>query len=201
MLKHDVNQFTFENGPALAVPQSSCFNNTTHPAGASRGLLKRCAGCKSEKAITEFYKQTKNGNPFGFCKKCQLVKMKKRRNDNPDIVKRESELRRKRRLASPKQLFNWQLKHTYGISIAAYELLIKAQGATCAICGKAATNKYKRLHVDHNHTTGEIRGLLCHGCNVAIGMVKENPTTLRAAADYLESFAGRRAILSIGGKR
>ena len=55
----------------------------------------------------------------------------------------------------------------------------------CDVCGGTSTNG-KLIAVDHNHVTGEVRGFLCNGCNVAIGFVKEDPERLRRLADYLE---------------
>jgi hypothetical protein len=53
----------------------------------------------------------------------------------------------------------------------------------CEVCNMESE---KTLHFDHNHETGEFRGWICGPCNRAIGIVKENPDTLRALADYLE---------------
>lgn len=50
----------------------------------------------------------------------------------------------------------------------------------CAVCGTEG-----KLHVDHDHTTGKVRGLLCHGCNLALGLVKDSPERLRKLADYI----------------
>lgn len=54
-------------------------------------------------------------------------------------------------------------------------------GASCEICGSSES-----LKVDHDHGTGQIRGVLCHHCNVAIGHMRDNPERLRRAANYLE---------------
>lgn len=63
---------------------------------------------------------------------------------------------------------------------------------TCEICEKEETvtrgGRIRRLTIDHNHETGQIRGVLCARCNTAIGLVFENPETLRAAADYIERY-------------
>ena len=53
-----------------------------------------------------------------------------------------------------------------GLTLAAYEALLEAQGGGCAICG--ATPKTRRLDTDHDHKTGKVRGLLCHRCNRAL---------------------------------
>lgn len=54
----------------------------------------------------------------------------------------------------------------------------------CEVCGGGPRGK--GLHIDHNHATGLIRGVLCHGCNLALGNVEDNPERLRALAEYLE---------------
>jgi len=72
-------------------------------------------------------------------------------------------------------------KYEYGISDDAYQALVQAEDGRCAICKEAA-----KLHLDHDHQTGKIRGLLCGACNRAIGMMQDNPARLRAAAAYLE---------------
>ncbi len=91
----------------------------------------------------------------------------------------------------------YRLFHKYGITLQDYlELHIKQKGV-CAICGKPSTKIQKRgngngkvgecLHVDHDHKTGKIRGLLCYSCNVNIARFKEDYKLLRMAVDYLEN--------------
>lgn len=60
----------------------------------------------------------------------------------------------------------------------------KLNGGRCAICGSDGGGK--KMHVDHDHQTGEVRGLLCGYCNWVVGYSQESPERLRAAADYLE---------------
>lgn len=78
----------------------------------------------------------------------------------------------------------WEIKK-YGLSLSAYLCLCRDQNSACAICKQPNTNK-KRLAVDHCHTTGKVRGLLCTPCNLALGSMRDNPVLLRKAADYLE---------------
>jgi hypothetical protein len=85
---------------------------------------------------------------------------------------------------------NEHLKKRFGITIDDYEAMLKAQGGVCAVCGGPPSGKYKRLHVDHDHLTDEIRALLCHHCNIALGLAEDDPRLLRLMADYLESFPG-----------
>lgn len=83
-----------------------------------------------------------------------------------------------------------QLMADYGITPAEYDALLENQGGLCAICRKPETvardGKVMRMPVDHCHDTGRIRGLLCHRCNRAVGMLGDDPEVLRAAANYLE---------------
>jgi hypothetical protein len=72
-----------------------------------------------------------------------------------------------------------RLKVRYGITLDAYEQMLCEQGGVCAICGDE-----KELVVDHDHETGEVRGLLCRACNLRLGMV-EQPGWLAAAFVYL----------------
>jgi hypothetical protein len=71
----------------------------------------------------------------------------------------------------------------YGISEDRYTELWAQQGGVCAIC--LEDSEKKGLGVDHDHDTGEIRGLLCSQCNGAIGMLRERPDLMQRATDYL----------------
>ena len=65
------------------------------------------------------------------------------------------------------------------------DALIASQGGVCAICATLAPQGGV-LHIDHSHTTGEVRGALCVACNTGIGQLKDDPGLLRKAAEYLE---------------
>lgn len=73
-----------------------------------------------------------------------------------------------------------------GIDVEAAEALFADSDGSCPLCGRTPTH---RLHVDHDHGTGRVRGLLCGSCNRAIGLMGDDPARLRAAADYLEKHA------------
>ena len=72
----------------------------------------------------------------------------------------------------------------YGITQEQYNTLLEIQGGRCAIC----LEKKKSFHLDHNHKSGQIRGLLCSSCNMAIGLMKEDFVKLYLAEEYLKSF-------------
>lgn len=82
------------------------------------------------------------------------------------------------------------IKYLYGISKEQYDKMYVDQNGLCAICSKPETMKYKNkireLCVDHNHTTGKIRKLLCYKCNLGLGCYLDNPELLKNAANYLE---------------
>lgn len=79
---------------------------------------------------------------------------------------------------------DYHVKRTYGITPERYAELLFLQNGVCAIC-KMIAKPGKRLHVDHDHETGEIRGLLCVSCNAAIGHLRDDPLLLEAARLYL----------------
>ena len=84
--------------------------------------------------------------------------------------------------SSRKRSRNTQLKNTYGISLDDYNALLAHQDGKCAICGKHQTEFDYPLHVDHDHQTGQVRGLLCCGCNTGLGQYEKHKN---AMADYL----------------
>jgi hypothetical protein len=73
---------------------------------------------------------------------------------------------------------------SYGLTREDYDEILRDQGGVCAIC-KAEPKPTKRLSVDHNHATGEVRGLLCTSCNHGLGNFRDKPELLRLAAEYL----------------
>lgn len=77
----------------------------------------------------------------------------------------------------------YALKHEYGITVEQYEAILEAQGGVCAICGR--TRGDKMLAVDHDHDTGEVRGLLCVRCNTALGTFGDNEAGITRVLDYL----------------
>lgn len=83
----------------------------------------------------------------------------------------------------------------YGISLEEYACMLEAQNGVCKICFKverALNNKgeIRALAVDHCHTTGRARGLLCHKCNVLLGKAEDNIMLLQNAIFYLEEYQG-----------
>lgn len=91
---------------------------------------------------------------------------------------------------------NSDLKKAFGITLEEYEAMLKAQNDVCAICKgpevEFRLGKLLSLAVDHCHASGKVRGLLCTACNVGIARFRDNPTAMRAAADYVELHAAKQ---------
>lgn len=140
--------------------------------------MKTCTSCKAQLPPTAFSKnRSKSDGLHNLCRPCNARSAKKYRDSHEDI-------RLKHRVAR------------YGLTLEQYRAMVEAQEGRCAICGEpeGATyrGKVRRLCVDHNHETGEVRGLLCVQCNFAIGHLADNPDRARRLVAYLLLF-GRSA--------
>jgi hypothetical protein len=77
------------------------------------------------------------------------------------------------------------IRRSYGLEWEEYIELMNKQCGKCALCGSEGSGKDTRLVVDHCHETGRVRGLLCWGCNVGIGLFKEDTDLLNKVIDYI----------------
>lgn len=152
---------------------------------------KRCRSCGKSKPLSEFYLQSRtdrHGNRIRHsnCKTC---------------TKRTKDEWRKKHPRKNERLYRRCNLRRYGITVVEYDALFAEQGGLCAICGQPERKTYKprpgwvpafptgtplRLAVDHCHSTGKVRGLLCQDCNRALGIFRDDPAILRAAAMYVE---------------
>lgn len=80
------------------------------------------------------------------------------------------------------------LKRKYGMTLEQYDEMLAAQGGVCAICGGPHVGTGGRYHVDHDHDTGKVRGLLCGPCNTGLGQFKDSSLVMEKAMAYLRSF-------------
>ena len=134
-------------------------NMTPHRKG-----YRVCSTCKVEKKYSEFNRHKNQPHGFGYlCKGCLAKKH--------DPVKARTK----------------RIKKVFGITFDDYNRMLKSQNNRCAICNSTATGnrRHKNLNVDHCHTTGKVRGLLCHGCNSGIGSMKDDVELLDKAIAYL----------------
>jgi hypothetical protein len=110
-----------------------------------------------------------------------------------------AEIQRAYRKTRPKHYWNtvdrrYTIKKRYGLSIEDFERMITAQNYKCAICGEDPRDyiysdpRKQKLHIDHCHTTGKVRALLCNGCNRALGLINENIEKAKSLVRYLEEY-------------
>ena len=134
--------------------------------------MKQCSRCKETKPLSEFHLRSKTQPwPKSACKECHRERAKGywKNNPVPKEVQREKNLRK-----------------SFGIGIEDYDELMEAQKGACAICGTTQCASGRNFAVDHCHSTGVIRGLLCKFCNTALGQFQDSPDILAKAIIYLE---------------
>ena len=141
--------------------------------------MKQCSVCKENKSLSCFYnsKKAKDGKAYR-CKDCDEIARKKWSTDNP----LRSHLSQRQR----------NLKHKYGVDLDWYTEKFKEQNNACAICEStenktAGDREFWNFSVDHCHTIGKVRGILCNNCNRALGLLLDSPSLLRKAANYIET--------------
>ena len=107
---------------------------------------------------------------------------------DPEIQRQYRDAAKAWSAANPRGRANQRMRK-YGISIERYEQMLAEQNGVCAICGSSENGDKStdRFHVDHCHTTGIVRGLLCLSCNHGLGKFKDSVESLRSAVRYLES--------------
>ncbi len=135
--------------------------------------MRTCTKCRETQSKDEFYAHpTGRDGLFGHCKTCERT--------------RAREHQRKRRQADPLYATKSQLQSKYGMTLEGYGQLLLDQGGVCAICKSGdPRNKGERFTIDHDHETGEVRGLLCGPCNAGIGGLRDDPDLLIEAWAYL----------------
>jgi hypothetical protein len=134
-----------------------------------------CPRCGEVKPLTEFTRdRSKKSGYHGLCKRCNYLRLKD---------KLGSERYRRYRK-------EWELQHRYGMNSAGYAQRIADQDGRCRICRLQS----ERLVVDHNHKTGQVRGLLCVSCNGLLGLANDSEQVLMAAIEYLREFRDKDTV-------
>lgn len=138
---------------------------------------KKCPCCGEVKPTTGFARYKSRNGKWGFnshCKACVNKKLKEYRLDNPEEYKR---IKRKQNLKK------------YGLTLEDQERMLREQNYKCAICGQEiflhGSSQKLVAHVDHDHKTGKVRGLLCKECNTGLGKFRDNTEYLLGAISYL----------------
>lgn len=138
----------------------------------------KCVNCNLFKFEEEFYRSSEATNgKASWCKDCTKECGKKWNKENK------------------KRKYFTEVKRRYGLSQEEYNNLYNFQRGCCQICKKHQQDLKRTLHIDHNHRTGKVRGLLCEDCNIAIGLFEDNCFNIISAIDYLRSANGRKANL------
>lgn len=174
-------------------------------------IIKKCTKCFVSKPLPEFTKQLKG--LYGVsswrreCMKFYRLQHKERcvaytklwRSNNRDKwkeqTKRAYDKHRDKKLAygakwregNKERRFDKYLQRRFRIDLKKYNEMLLAQDFKCGICPKKASDAGRRFAVDHCHSTGKIRGLLCGKCNRALGLFDDSVTTINKAAEYLKN--------------
>ncbi len=135
--------------------------------------MKVCIQCQEKPTLAK-----------GLCSTCYARKSYQSNKEHKRNVKRNWALNNKEKVT---QLKRSNLLKQYGLTLDQYNQMLKSQDFGCAICKRKDSGRPRMINlvVDHNHTTGKVRGLLCSPCNVAIGMVKESIDILNRIKEYL----------------
>lgn len=157
---------------------------------------KTCSRCKSEKLISEFgLHKRSSGGLRSYCKVCWNAYKHEWRIKNPD--KFSAHQAKARRVRKERGLYKphpqsiqrvQRLKRLYNLTTEQYDAMVKEQDGRCACCGKVPELEFR---VDHDHVTGEVRGLLCMPCNSGIGLLGDTAERVELAVDYLN---GKRHV-------
>lgn len=131
---------------------------------------KVCRDCDKIKPSAEFNRDKSSRDGIAnYCKECHRAR-------NKAYWKKFDRKQERHQLQWERLILD-----RYGLTPDDYAAMSEKQGNVCAICKQSGP----RLAVDHDHETGAIRALLCKGCNVALGSMRDNPELMNAAAEYL----------------
>lgn len=137
---------------------------------------KKCGKCSGKKSVFLFSRSTRmSDGRAGYCKSCMQGYMSRYSKYRTEWNQRNwSSVTTKAREA--------HLRRAYGMKPEDFDGMLLRQSGRCAICNEPM----RRVDIDHNHTTGVVRELLCHMCNVALGAVRERADTLTSMLRYVE---------------
>lgn len=161
-----------------------------------RGPGKKTHCCKGHPLDRDdsFYTDPKTG--MRRCAMCRKFK-----NTDPSERQKRIDATKRWRLRNPNAVKHYDViskLRNYGLTPSQYDSILESQGGKCAIC-KRKCSRYKNLSVDHDHSTGSVRGLLCCTCNPALGLFKDSPELLLAASEYIKKNQPLNTALQYNG--
>lgn len=150
--------------------------------------FRECPKCKVQKSMDNFAKNKRKPSGYNsWCKACTNQWAKDNKEVRSEKIKAYYEANKEEILEYKK---NWHYLKRYNLTLEELLTMKVEQNSRCKICGKhESETPRKSLCVDHNHTTGKVRGLLCESCNQGLGLFYDNPDNLKNALEYLLSQA------------
>lgn len=138
--------------------------------------VKICTMCKEEKPLSEY--RSRGGSLSHLLKsRCNLCPFKEHKSWTQQNEDKVREYRAKDKWCLEKRC------KRHGITVEEFWVMYEEQDGTCPICDSAI--EAEASAIDHNHDTGEVRGILCKNCNRAIGLLGDSPETMARAEAYL----------------
>jgi hypothetical protein len=163
--------------------------------------IKKCSKCSEEKCESLFSPRAEGKGIMSQCKECRKIQRKADRAARPEHFREMGRISRSKHSKDYvyERARRSHLIKNYGITLEQYNEMEAAQGGICAICGQPETSTdprrgVRKLCVDHCHTTGEVRQLLCSLCNGGIGAFRENTEFMETAIEYLKRHAIRTRL-------
>lgn len=144
-------------------------------------MHRTCKTCKKDKPYSEYHRNGAHLRPA--CKECSA---KRRRRYYRQTRAKSRQASREHYAQNREKLNTATVARRYGLKPQQYLHLLASSNYSCQVCGVRPPKA--QLHLDHCHSTGEVRGILCRGCNHALGNVKDNHSTLEKLAAYLKKF-------------
>jgi len=146
-----------------------------------------CSIHNCEMTKRSFFDRSRNHRRIQMrCKQCHCTTQKKIYRKNPE---KQRAYKRKYAQENPEKVKNTELWKRFRIRLVDFNKLLSNQKGRCGICLSNKPGGKGTWHVDHDHTTDKVRGLLCHNCNLGLGHFKDDPECCKLAANYLESNA------------
>ena len=144
---------------------------------------KKCSGkCGQAKRYSEFFKSNQGDGYYSYCKQCS-------KDHNREFYRKNPK--------SPEEQKKGSLRRAYNLTVEEYRAMFASQNGLCASCGNPETKidhrtgNVKELAVDHDHATGKIRALLCNACNVALGLLQDDPERIEQLFRYIQRYTSQ----------